>query len=79
MAGLDSLLFLYNDPFSWAHDGYHEGEVPRYAECRFGCGHLVRADRTDLLAEHHVVCPNFPANIEKQNARKEHKMMALCT
>lgn len=38
------------------HDGYRGGEIPAYREC--SCGELVRADRTDLMAEHAAVCPD---------------------
>jgi hypothetical protein len=77
MAALDTTLMFLSDPFVWAHDGFHDGEIPRYAECRYGCGHLVRADRTDLLSEHHQVCPNFPRNATKRIKRSGHQPVSL--
>jgi hypothetical protein len=41
---------------SRAHDGYRDGELPRYAQCAHGCGRTVRADRLDLLREHDETC-----------------------
>lgn len=54
MAGLDLLRELLR---CVPHEGYRDGEVPRYGDCRHGCESIVRLDRTDLLSEHDAVCP----------------------
>lgn len=49
MSGLDTALDrLRVIP---PHEGYQQGEDPVYREC--ACGDYVRADRTDLISEHH--------------------------
>ena len=60
MSGLNWLLELLRSPFLSAHYGYEPDEVPKYANCPYGCGMVVRADRTDLLIEHFENCSNYP-------------------
>jgi hypothetical protein len=46
-----------------AHDGYRDGELPRYQQCAHGCGQTVRADRLDLLREHDETCVALLAGV----------------
>lgn len=52
MGRLDQLLAEWLEP---PHDGYRDGEIPRYGQCP-DCDQPVRSDRSDLLAEHAEVC-----------------------